>query len=538
MNPSTASPFNPFADDSIIDDSVNDNELNLNLSQEVYHETFQEPTDSLHMHLVETNIAPMPISLPPSPPKTPSREFHDSLDGGSHGGIYTLDQQQKQQLSQMSPLPLVDEDAKMMPTTPPRIPPEPAPPAPTTAMRTATTNSTPTISIAEVSKNGKPPKAESKKNGKKKKKKPKDKQKKKNANKDMNKKAKKAKDQDGIGRAYQEQYNTTQKPPPSARSYNGTERSKIVNYNDSQKKERKGFSIFRLFPYKPPSSPKPQVNSWGKNPGLDNRSPRSGWNEYADQNDQFRPMKINIGISNSADGEGTTVPQLLHRMRVMTLILSGLTIAFESWALIIQAVFLQANKVILGAFLLFFIGLLLCVELVRGTPVPYSIAVSAGSGMPLFDERLVSGGIVQQSLNQSFNNAANLVDVVWRGALEELWARRLRYFLQDNFGIFYSCLGRGFLFFFLGSLAWGQQFFVIRAIGIAFMMMGTWTISLKFRYPAFDKVLMMELDYEFGESRAVEVDDVGEGSVISWSSVGGSNRSVGSPSGERRSLLS
>lgn len=522
MNPSTASPFNPFADDSIIDDSVNDNELNL--SQEVYHETFQEPTDSLHMHLVETNIAPMPTSLPPSPPKTPSREFQDSLDGGSHGGVYALDQeqQQQQQLSQMSPLPLVDEDAKMMPTTPPRFPTEQAPPTPT---------------IAKVP-NGKPPKAESKKNGKKKKKKSKDKQKKKNANQDMNKKGKKAKDQDGNGRAYQEQYNTTQTPLPSARSYNGTERSKIVNYNDNQKKEKKGFSIFRLFSYKPPSSPKPQVNSWEKTPGLDNRSPRSGWNGYADQNDQFRPMKINIGVTNSADGEGTTIPQLMHRMRFMTLILSGLTIAFESWAIMIQAVFLQANKVILGAFLLFFIGLLLCVELVRGTPVPYSVAASAGSGMPMLDERLVSSGLVQQSLNQSFNNAANLVDVVWRGALEELWARRLRYFLQDNFGIFYSCLGRGFLFFFLGSLAWGQQFFVIRAIGLAFMMMGTWTISLKFRYPAFDKMLMMELDNEFGESRAVEVDDVGESSVISWSSVGGSNKSLGSPSGERRRLLS
>jgi len=269
-------------------------------------------------------------------------------------------------------------------------------------------------------------------------------------------------------------------------------------------------------------------------------SPRTA----TEETETRRLMRVNIGVTNSADGEGTTIPQILHRMRVATLTLSGLTIAFESWAMIFNTIFLKADKVILGWYLLFFVGLLLCFEFVRGTPKAHSISM-----MGIIDERRFVDG----NLNLNMQHAASeMADVVWRNALEERWARQLRYFLQDNFGIFYSCIGRAFFFMVIGGLAFGQDFILIQVIGIGFMLMGIWLITLRMRYPSLEKALVMDLEHEFGGVRSggsqstMNSTNNDNESVISWSNVSGASlggsmsvrsNSNSSNNSERRSLL-
>lgn len=232
-----------------------------------------------------------------------------------------------------------------------------------------------------------------------------------------------------------------------------------------------------------------------------------------------RMRGINTGVANSAAGEGTTVPQLLSTMRFFTFLLSALTIAFEVWAMFFNVVFLQADKVVLGAYLLFFVGLLLLYEFVRGSPVPESnINIS------------LEGIVRKGSINL---NAAQVAELVWTLVLEKRWARHLRYFLQNNFGILYSCIGKGTFLCFVGSVAIGQKFILIEILGIGFVVFGMWTISLRFRYPSLEKAMVMDLESEFGEE---DDSSVAGASAVSWSSIHSSIRST-SNKGERRSLL-
>lgn len=232
-----------------------------------------------------------------------------------------------------------------------------------------------------------------------------------------------------------------------------------------------------------------------------------------------RMRGINTGVANSAAGEGTTVPQLLSKMRFFTFLLSALTIAFEAWVIFFHVVTLQAGKVVLGAYLLFFVGLLLLYEFVRGSPVPEAP-----------NTHISLEGIVRKrgiSLN-----AAQVAELVWTLVLEKRWARRMRYFLQNNFGILYSCIGKGSYLCFVGTVAIGQKFIVIEILGLGFVFFGMWTISLRFRYPSLEKAMVMDLESEFGE----EEDDasVAGASAVSWSSMRSSTRSNNE---ERRSLL-
>lgn len=231
-----------------------------------------------------------------------------------------------------------------------------------------------------------------------------------------------------------------------------------------------------------------------------------------------RMRGINTGVANSAAGEGTTVPQLLSKMRFFTFLLSALTIAFEVWAMFFNVVFLQGDKVVLGAYLLFFVGLLLLYEFVRGSPVPES------------NTSISLEGIVRKgSINL---NAAQVAELVWTLVLEKRWARQLRYFLQNNFGILYSCVGKGIFLCFVGSVAIGQKFIMIEIVGFGFVIFGMWTISLRFRYPYLEKAMVMDLESEFGEEDDSSV--AGE-SAVSWTSI---HSSIRSNNEERRSLLS
>lgn len=231
----------------------------------------------------------------------------------------------------------------------------------------------------------------------------------------------------------------------------------------------------------------------------------------------FGRPKVNTGELNSAAGEGTTVPQILSKFRFFAYVLSGLTVSFELYAMFFNILFLQADKFVLGFYLLFFVAVLLLFEIVRGDPVPAS-DVYYNSGRRSF-------------VNVNINNATEVADIVWRMALEQRWARQVRYFLQDNFGILYSGTGRGVYLCIVGSLALGQGFIIIEIIGACFMLMGLWTIYLSFRFPSLEKALIMDLEHEFGN---VDHQDDASGSAVTWSSVK-SNSS--SRSEESRTLL-
>jgi len=238
----------------------------------------------------------------------------------------------------------------------------------------------------------------------------------------------------------------------------------------------------------------------------------------------FHRRKVNTGELNSAAGEGTTVPQILSRIRLMTYVLSGLTISFEAYAMFFNILLLQADKFVLGFYLLFFVALLLLFEIVRGDPVPAANMFYNRNGANPF-------GNVNVNVNVNINNAAEVADIVWKMVLEKRWARQIRYFLQNNVGILYSCTGRGVYLCFVGSVALGQGFFLIEILGAGFMLMGLWTIFLSFRFPALEKALIMDLEGEFGE-RDDEV-SVNSGSAVTWSSV----RSHSSAKGEEHKSL-
>lgn len=266
----------------------------------------------------------------------------------------------------------------------------------------------------------------------------------------------------------------------------------------------------------PPSS---NINAWSK---TDSNAVQSNYSTGTGGNILGRRSrsKINTGILNSAAGEGTTVPQILAKIRFVTLVLSGLTFAFEFYCIFFHILFLRAAKLVLGCYLLFFVALLLLFELVRGDPIPahqqYNSGSVAGVSSGLGQINYTNGNI-----NVNMSNAAQVADIVWKLALEKKWARQIRYFLQNNFGILYSCMGRGLFLCFVGTVALGQGFPVV-IVGAGFLLMGLWTISLSFRFPALEKAMVMDLEGEFGGYK----DDASvASSAVTWSSLRSSARS-------------
>lgn len=236
--------------------------------------------------------------------------------------------------------------------------------------------------------------------------------------------------------------------------------------------------------------------------------------------------RINTGVLNSTAGEGTTIPQLLETMRYSTLVLSGVTICFESWAMFFNAILLKPDRVILGVYLLFFVGLLLIYEFVRGNPVPtVDHTEMLANAIPF----LGNGNINSRDLNTE-----DVVGLVWTLVLQKRWVRRIRYFLQNNFGILYSCLGKGFYFCFVGTVAIGQKFIIIEMVGIGFIVLGLWTITLSYRYPAIEKAMIVDLEREFGIMRGSSSRSHSNSISLSWTSV---HSSINNGDDETTSLL-
>jgi hypothetical protein len=222
----------------------------------------------------------------------------------------------------------------------------------------------------------------------------------------------------------------------------------------------------------------------------------------------------NTGFLNSSNGEGTTLPELMMKMRLLNLLHVAVTLFFLGFNILSKVFFLQADKIVLGAYLFFFTILLLSFEIVRGSPQ--------------VDTKLIS----------SETNA--IVKVVWGTVLQNPISRKVRYFLQSNFGILYSCKGRGLYLAFMGGVAIGQGWPMI-CLGISYIVFGIWTVTLGWRYPLLEDALVMdELEEEFG-GKVKTLFDSGR-SAVTWSSIhtgtgSGSYNGTGSTVGEEQSLL-
>lgn len=490
------SPFNPFNDST-------DEEMDMGEDGQT--------TSSLKELFQENVIAPMPTTLPPPPPMTPS-----SIGGGNGNSGIHQDRHCDEEKIESSVVPAVASRPRS-PTIPPPAPPSSS--SPYSHEQRPTVAIIPDEAPLTMPSTGASSSKQKKKSKKKKAKKDKDKKKTKKSSKmARNEGIKSDKRMYNKNTYHQQQYNTIQ-PINYDNEGNGNDKNKLGGMFSSLLQPNPSH-VTSLFPNKPGQGGSRSAGSGRRknllqsmDGNIDPMSPRS------------RLMRVNIGVANSADGEGTTIPQILHRMRVMTLALSLLTITFEAWAMIFNTIFLKADKVILGCYLLFFVGLLLCFEFVRGTPKAHSISMMS---------------IIHQKNNMQLQqNASQMADIVWRNALEEKWARRLRHFLQDNFGIFYSCIGRAFFFLVIGGMAFGQDFIVIQIIGLGFMFMGFWLITLRIRYPALEKALIMTgLEDEFGDKKQIVSNNDNE-SVVSWSNVSGSSLGgTSNPSNsERMSLL-
>lgn len=224
----------------------------------------------------------------------------------------------------------------------------------------------------------------------------------------------------------------------------------------------------------------------------------------------------NTGQLNSAYGEGTTVPQLLFKIRFVTFMHVIAVFFFEGFSIIGHIVTFNATRIVISCFLLFFVGLLCSFELLRGTPTvavrdKWSNLRSSRIG------NLLGGGGSNSNVNEepewakmnhvdegiaAASEAVNAaVETVWEITIEQKFARRIRFFLQDNFGVLFSCTGRGLYCIFVGGLALGEGFIFMELTGLCFVLMGIWIISLGIKYPSLNKVFVMDsLEDEFGEN--------------------------------------
>lgn len=224
----------------------------------------------------------------------------------------------------------------------------------------------------------------------------------------------------------------------------------------------------------------------------------------------------NTGFLNSSNGEGTTLPQLMMKMRLLTLIHVAITLFVLGFNVLSKVVFLQADKIVLSAYLFFFTILLLAFEIVRGSPK--------------VDTKLLS------------SETSAIVKVVWGTVVQNPISRKVRYMLQSNFGILYSCKGRGVYLVFMGTVAIGQGWPMV-FLGISYIVFGIWTVTLGWRYPLLEDALVMdELEEEFG-TKVQTLFDSGR-SAVTWSSIhttgtgsGGSYHGTSSTVGEEQSLL-
>lgn len=208
----------------------------------------------------------------------------------------------------------------------------------------------------------------------------------------------------------------------------------------------------------------------------------------------FFPSTPNTGVLNSSDGEGTTIPQLLVRMRILNIIHVLLTLSLEGWALLGNVITLNFARVILGIYFIFFVVLLGIFELLRGRPISMTTVSEDDDGTNGSASTQTNGGM-SSFANIPAQQAQLMGSVLWKMVVDGEQTRSVRRFMQDNFGILYSCKGRGVYICLVGGIAVGQGW-LIALLGFSFICLGLWTISLGIRYPALDKAFTSNLDTE------------------------------------------
>eukprot|EP00568_Trieres_chinensis_P001484 CAMPEP_0183295174 /NCGR_PEP_ID=MMETSP0160_2-20130417/3229_1 /TAXON_ID=2839 ORGANISM="Odontella Sinensis, Strain Grunow 1884" /NCGR_SAMPLE_ID=MMETSP0160_2 /ASSEMBLY_ACC=CAM_ASM_000250 /LENGTH=230 /DNA_ID=CAMNT_0025456609 /DNA_START=123 /DNA_END=818 /DNA_ORIENTATION=- len=137
----------------------------------------------------------------------------------------------------------------------------------------------------------------------------------------------------------------------------------------------------------------------------------------------------NRGLANSAEGGGTTLPELVFRMRVLNLALCTVALGLEvpTW---LTGIFLDPPKMVLSIYLAGFAGLLCCFEL----------------HIPAVGK-----------------------------------------FIRSNFGLLYSPGGRAAFLFLMGGLCLGQGRIWEYALGAILIMNGFYTLYITHRYPAYQQ---------------------------------------------------
>ena len=129
-------------------------------------------------------------------------------------------------------------------------------------------------------------------------------------------------------------------------------------------------------------------------------------------------------------------------------------------------------------------------ELLRGRP----ISTTSVSEDDQLESTNLNGG-TNSFTSLPAQQAQLMGSVLWKMVVDGEQFRSVRRFMQDNFGILYSCKGRGIYICFVGGIALGQGW-LLSILGCSFICLGVWTISLGIRYPALDKAFVSNLDME------------------------------------------
>jgi len=223
----------------------------------------------------------------------------------------------------------------------------------------------------------------------------------------------------------------------------------------------------------------------------DDKLSRGRWQSHSS-----RPITspINTGELNSAEGPGTTIEELQFRIRMLHIGISVLVYLFTGFAFLGDLLTLKIPELILTIYLVFFTTILCCFEFARGvsTSTITTIESTPFSGLSTKAKKTLSmlhgGGANHFTQHNTFLTPMQ---------------RSIQLFLKDNFGILYSCVGRGICLIVAGGLALGQGFMIMHFIGELFIFLGLWTISLKFRFPTLD------MTYENDLVRSIVVQDSG-----------------------------
>mmetsp|Transcript_1233 Transcript_1233/g.1750 ORF Transcript_1233/g.1750 Transcript_1233/m.1750 type:complete len:550 (-) Transcript_1233:96-1745(-) len=137
----------------------------------------------------------------------------------------------------------------------------------------------------------------------------------------------------------------------------------------------------------------------------------------------------NTGIANSAYGSGTTVPELILQTRVVNLAFATVSLFFEGFTILGNALTLHPARMILGAYLSFFSLILI---------------------------------------------------------LYEIHYAPISKFIRLYIGLIYSAYGRAFVLFIMGGMAIGQKSIFMDLIGFGYVCTSFYTVYLGWRYPMID----------------------------------------------------